>query len=152
MAYVDAVVTLKTLLDTITIPPESGGPAITKVVQTSWLDVAASKTASGQLNPTYTIVRTNLNAQALDANGATNKYDDLVQVDVWCSQLGTHETANRLREKMLAQLRAVILANRSKPDASNYYFEIASETPRDEPDQSPPLCRTMVRIGIAGLR
>lgn len=152
MAYVDAIVTLKALIDTITIPPEAGGPAVPKVVVVGWLPFSVERNTSGQMKPYFTLIRSSLPAQPLDSSGDTEEYFDTVQVDLWCTDYGTHEPANNLMEKMLVQLRALIKTNKAAPNASARYMRIVSETPKDEPDKSPPIKRTMVLVELHGFR
>lgn len=152
MTEADIIPTLKSLIDGITIPPEDGGSAISKIVQVGWLDLAVSRNTSGQLTPTYTITKISKPTSALDASGAVSQFEDNIQVDVWCTQLGTYENGHNLREKMLAQLRAVVTANRVQPNDSIRYFEIVNEIPKDEPDKDPPIRRTMVLLKAYGFR
>ena len=147
----DAIITLKTLLDAITIPPEAGGAAIPKVVQVGWLDTSASKGTNGQLKPTYTIIRSTLAPVPFAADLSSEQYTDNIQIDCWCGQYGT-ENANLLMEKMLVQLRAAIKGANLHPNTSANALILGPEVPRDEIDTKPMLKRTMVMVYAKGFR
>lgn len=145
MTYADPLITLKTILDTITITPESGNPAITKNVQIGWLDVAG-RASNGEMTPTYTILKSSAPYSPLDAQDATSEIRMTIQVDVWNTALGA-EKPTLLQEKMLEQLRTVIRANNKNPSGTIRHLTILSETPKDEIDAKPLIRRTMVLLG-----
>lgn len=150
MAYTDPLTTLKTIIDTITIAPEIGNPAISKNVKIGWLDVSGKNT-NGEITPTYTILKSTAPYMPFDGNDSVSEITMTIQVDVWNTPLGV-ENAALLHEKMLEQLRTVIRTNRSNPSGTIRHLTLLSEADKTEVDTKPIIRRTMVLIGAKCFR
>lgn len=145
MAWTDPITTLKTLLDTITIPPQSLG-SITKLVTIGKVDASARGGPSGEITPQYTLTVPSMPGRSIDSNGVLREIRMIVQVDVWCQTYGPTENSYQLKEKMTEQLRRLIQTNRANPSTTIKFMEIINETDRDEADIQPILRRKLVLI------
>jgi hypothetical protein len=147
----DPLVLLATILRTITIPPESGGSAISYIVRAGWLD-QANKTTAGEITPTYSIKLMAGGTNGHDGNGLVSKYRDVYEVNVWCQTCGSYEPAANLNWKMVNELFSVIKSNRASADANTQYFEVIDSRDLTDGEVAPPIRRTQILVAAHGFR
>lgn len=148
----DPLPALLAIINTITIPPEAGGPAISYKARIGWLD-NNDRTAAGELTPQFTISSMASSSLPHDSNGLVRKYRYVYQINVWNQTCGAYEPAANLNWKMVNQLLSVLTTNRKSADANTRYFEVINEgVDMTDGTVSPPVRRMQILVAAHGFR
>lgn len=145
MTYVDPMTTIISLLNTITITPESLG-SITKSVSIGNVDMDLRGGPGGELTPQFTVMKQAAPTKPLDGNGLVSETEMSLFVSCWCQTYGPTENSAKLNEKMVKAVRDVIKTNRKNPSGTIKYLDVVNEIQRDEADVKPLIRRTIVAV------
>ena len=151
MVYTDPMTTLITLLNTITITPESI-TSISKNVSIGNVNATLRGGVGGEITPQFTVMKQAAPTRAMDGAGATSTVEFNYIVSCWNQTYGPTENSAKLNEKMVKAVRDLIKTNRKNPSGTIRYLEVINEIQRDEADITPIIRRTMIFVRAVCLR